>query len=107
MVKSEKVYVAGGDTLIGRALLHVLKEQGWTGVLGGAGESPDLTDAVQVDNFFRQNKPDYVFFAAGKSGGIMANRKYPADLMLNNLLAESHVINSAFRHGVKKLLYLA
>lgn len=105
MEKQAKIYVAGSQTLIGSALVRQLKQQGYTNLLKS--QEPDLTDAAQVDDFFTQTNPDYVFLAAGKSGGIGANQKYPAQLMLDNLLIEAHVIPIAYRHGVKKLLYLA
>ena len=107
MEKYAKIYVAGGQTLIGAAILRELERQGYMNIGGGPGEAPDLTDAAQVDAFFARTTPDYVFLAAGKSGGIGANQKYPAELMLDNLLVECHVIHNAYRHGVKKLLYLA
>lgn len=75
--------------------------------VGGAGEEPDLTNAAEVDAFFAEVAPEYVFIAAGRSGGIQANQKYPAELMRDNLLVESHIIHSAYRYGAKKLLYLA
>jgi GDP-L-fucose synthase len=107
MEKQAKVYVAGGETLIGAAILRQLERQGYVNIVGRPGEEPDLTDATKVDAFFARTAPDYVFLAAGRSGGIGANQKYPAELMLDNLLVECHVIHSAYRHGVKKLLYLA
>jgi GDP-L-fucose synthase len=106
MEKQARIYVAGVTTVIGSALLRTLWQQGYTNLFGEPGE-PNLTDAVQVDAFFAQTKPDYVFLAAGKSGGIGANQKYPVDLMLDNLLCQCHVIHSSYCHGVKKLLYLA
>jgi GDP-L-fucose synthase len=107
MNKQAKIYVAGGQELIGAALLHQLEQQGYTNIVGKPGQEPDLTNPFQVETFFAQTRPDYVFVAAGKSGGIAANQKYPADLMLDNLLVASHIIPNAYRHGVKKLLYLA
>lgn len=103
----DRIYVAGGDTLIGAAILHQLQRQGFTQLLGGIAGEPDLNSAAAVDNFFDRAVPEYVFIAAGKSGGIEANRRYPADLMLDNLRVECHLVDSAYRHGVKKLLYLA
>jgi len=102
-----KIYVAGRETLIGAAVLRELERQGYANIVGRPGEEPELTDATDVDAFFANVSPDYVFLVAGKSGGIEANQKYPAELMLDNLLVECHVIHSAFRHGVRKLLYLA
>lgn len=107
MGKNDRIYVAGGRTLIGAAILRELERQGYSNIVGRPGEEPDLTDAALVEDFFARTTPDYVFLAAGKSGGIAANQKYPAELMLDNLLVECHVIHSAYRYGVKKLLYLA
>lgn len=107
MEKQAKIYVAGGQELIGAAILRQLERQGFSNLVGEPGVEPDLSDAAQVEAFFAQTKPDYVFIAAGKSGGIAANQKYPADFMLDNLLIASHLIPAAYRHRVKKLLYLA
>lgn len=107
MNKNSCIFVAGGCTLIGAAILRQLEREGYRNVISEQNTALDLTDAVQVASFFSRQAPEYVFLAAGKSGGIEANRKYPAELMLDNLLVESHVIHSAYRHGVKKLLYLA
>jgi len=107
MDKDAKIYVVGGQTLIGAAILRRLEQQGYPHVVGRPEDEPEWTDAAQVDTFFAKTTPEYVFLAAGKSGGIWANQKYPAELMLDNLLVECHVIHSAYRHGVKKLLYLA
>lgn len=104
---SSPIFVAGADTLIGRAIVRELQRQGCRRIVGAEGDAPDLANLAAVDSFFTRAKPEYVFAAAGKSGGISANQKYPADFLLNNLLVESHVIDSAYRHGVKKLLYLA
>lgn len=107
MERHVPIYIAGGQTLIGSALLRLLKSQGFTNVVGAPPDEPNLCSAAAVDEFFRRNRPGYVIFAAGKSGGIQANRSFPADLMLDNLLSECHVIDAAHRYGVKKLLYLA
>jgi len=105
--KDAKIYVAGMDTLMGTALLRELRRQGYSHVLANPEEEPDLTDAFEVDAFFNQTNPDYIFLVAGKSGGIGANQKYPAELMRHNLLIECHVMQSAYRYQVKKLLFLA
>lgn len=107
MEKNYRIYVAGGQTLIGAAILRQLERQGYINIVGKPGEEPDLTDAGAVANLFFQQAPEYVFVAAGKSGGIEANRKYPAELILDNLLVGCNVIHNAYRYGVKKLLYLA
>ena len=106
MDKNAKIFVAGRGTLIGAALLRELRRQGCANVIDPRAE-PDLTDAAAVEAFFERYAPAFVFLAGGKSGGIRTNQKYPADLMLNNLLLECHVISSSHRHGAKKLLFLA
>jgi GDP-L-fucose synthase len=98
------IYVAGIDTLIGAAILRRLRAEGYQPLTE---DEPDLTCADAVEAFFTEYKPEYVVHAAGRSGGIAANQKYPADLLQHNLLVNSHVIDAAHRHGVNKLLYLA
>lgn len=98
------IYVAGMDTLIGAAVLRRLRAEGLDPFTD---DEPDLTCADAVDAFFAEYKPEYVVHAAGRSGGIAANQKYPADLLRHNLLVSAHVLDAAHRHGVKKLLYLA
>lgn len=100
------IYVAGGETLIGAALIRQLRAAGYRNLVGLAGSGPDLSDAAQVDTFFAGTRPEYVFVAAGKSGGIEVNTRRPAELMYDNLLAVCHVLEAARRHGAKKLLYL-
>ncbi|HSB68404.1 MAG TPA: GDP-L-fucose synthase [Candidatus Methylomirabilis sp.] len=107
MTPRRRIYVAGGGTLLGAAIIKRLWAQGYPNVLGGPQDEPRLTEAAAVDRFFARWQPDYVFLAAGPSGGIAANQRQPADLMRENLLGACHVIDSAHRHGVVKLLYLA
>ncbi len=107
MDKDAKIYVAGTQTLIGAAILRQLQQQEYTNLVALSREDLDPTNAQQVSEFFARQRLEYVFLADGKSGGIMANQKYPATLMLDNLLVQCHVIHSAYCHGVKKLLYLA
>jgi GDP-L-fucose synthase len=109
MEKHARIFVAGSRASAGAAILRQLKQQGYGEIVSGPAEGPelDLTDASQVESFFARTAPEYVFLVAGKTGGIAANQKYPAELMLDNLLVECHIINSAYRQGVKKLLYLA
>lgn len=97
--------MAGAETLIGAGLVDYLRGEGYGHVQVACGSA--LEDAREVDAFFRAARPEYVFFAAGKSGGIHANQAYPATLMRDNLLTATHVIDGAHRHGVTKLLYLA
>src|SRR5258708_1444019 len=107
MDRNAKIFVAGGNTLIGGALLRQLGSLAFTNVVGAPPGEPDLCLAAEVDGFFRRNRPEYVLFAAGRSAGIKANQAFPADLMLDNLLSACHVIDAAHRYGVRKLLYLA
>lgn len=102
-----RIYVAGGRTLLGQALLRRLRARGFTHLVGIGAEEPDLTVRAQVEDFFAETRPDYVFLAAGRSGGIALNRSHPAELMLDNLLVTAHVLDAAHTNGVKKLVYLA
>jgi GDP-L-fucose synthase len=105
MDKNSKIFVAGSDTLIGSGILRVLENQGYETVLSAEGHA--LRDESGVESFFKRQNPEYVFLAAGKSGGIAANMNFSAELMLDNLLIECHVIEGARRYGVQKLLYFA
>ena len=107
MKETSCIYVAGGDTLIGVALREQLKAGGFLHLVGEPPNEPDLTCPWQVEDFFAAERPEYVFLAAGASGGIHANQARPAQLMRDNLLATAHVVDAAYRHGVSKLLYLA
>jgi GDP-L-fucose synthase len=102
-----RIYVAGGTTLAGAAILERLRALGYANLVGVGPDEPDLTVAGQVEDFFGEARPEYVFVAAGKSGGIGLNRRSPAELMLDNLLSAAHVISASHAHGVRKLLYLA
>ena len=107
MDKTDRIYVAGSETVVGKAVLRQLAAGGYFNVIDSSSEEPDLTDRAKVDAYFGTMRPDCVFVAAGKSGGIGANQKYPADLMLNNLLIQCQMIRSAQVHGTRKLLYFA
>jgi GDP-L-fucose synthase len=107
MNRTSRIYVAGGDTLIGAALRERLSSDGYRKLVGTPPDEPDLTVMGQVEDFFGEARPEYVIVAAGLSGGIRLNQERPAELMLHNLLVAAHVIDSAHRHGVAKLLYLA
>jgi GDP-L-fucose synthase len=103
--RGARVLVAGGDTLLGAALCQRLRSEGVC--LVGAPDGPALTDAAQVEAFFAETRPEYVFLAAGKSGGIRANQAYPATLMRDNLLVIANVLHAAYLGRVRRLLYLA
>lgn len=106
MDRNERVFVAGSDTLIGRAVVAALARHGHTAVLAPGDADCPLADAAAVTRYFACHEPQHVIVAAGKSGGIEANRRQPADLMLDNLLTATHLCAAAARQGVKKLLYL-
>ncbi|MDB5313986.1 MAG: GDP-fucose synthetase [Gemmataceae bacterium] len=107
MNRKARVFVAGGETLVGAALLGALHENGFSKLVGLGPYEPDLTDAAEVDAFFADTLPEYVFLVGGKSGGIGLNRARPADLMLDNLRTITNVLDAAHRYGATKLLYLA
>lgn len=107
METSSRIYVAGGDTLIGAALRERLRSAGFRCLVGEPPHEPQLACPRQVEDFFATERPEYVFLTAGASGGIHANQAYPARLMRDNLLATVHVVHAAHRCEVSKLLYLA
>jgi GDP-L-fucose synthase len=105
MHKDARIFIADNHGLIGEAIRARLRDDGYKNLLGDPG-NPSLIDAREVEAFFSQTVPEYVFAVGGKSGGISANQKLPADLMLDNLVVDCHVIESAYRCGAKKLLYV-
>ncbi len=107
MDQRSRIYVAGMSTVIGAALVRVLRRQGYVNLLAPGGDEPDLTEVGAVDAFLARFAPEVVFLAGGRTAGIRGNQLLPADLILNNLLVECHVVDCAFRHGVRELLYLA
>ena len=103
---NDKIYIAGHRGLVGSAIVRQLKERGFTNLLMRTHKELDLTNQAQVQNFFQQEKPDYVILAAAKVGGIHANNTYPADFIYQNTMIEANVISSAYEHKVKRLLFL-
>lgn len=106
MNKEDRVFVAGHRGLVGSALIRALSREGFKQVITSSRETLDLTDQKAVNTFFQKEKPAYVFLAAAKVGGIMANRDFPADFVYQNLTIETNVIHAAHEHTVKKLLFL-
>ena len=106
MEKNAKIYVAGHRGMVGSAILRELKRQGYSNIVTRNHEELDLCNQQAVRDFFETEKPEYVFLAAAKVGGIMANSKQPADFMYQNMMLEMNVINAAFCVGVKKLEFL-
>lgn len=107
MEKGEKIFVAGHEGMIGSAILRRLEEAGFNRLIQRSSAELDLTDQSQVSEFFTAEKPDYVFLAVTKLGGILANSKYPAEFIYTNLASQTNVIHSAWKSGVKKMLFLA
>jgi GDP-L-fucose synthase len=106
MIKSGKIYVAGHAGLVGHALVRRLKMEGCRTIITREQDQLDLRDQQAVKHFFETERPEYVFLAAAKVGGIGANMQYPASFMYDNLAIQLNVIDAAYRHGVKKLLFL-
>ena len=103
---SLKIYVAGNRGMVGAAIVRVLNAQGQVRIVTRSHEELDLTDQSAVREFFAKEKPDQVYLAAAKVGGIHANNTYPAEFIYQNLMIEANVIDAAFMNGVKKLLFL-
>ena len=106
MNRTSRVYVAGHRGMVGSAIVRRLQCDGFTDLVLRTRAEVDLTDARAVDAFFSETQPEYVFLAAAKVGGILANDTYPADFIRENLAIELNVIDSASRCGVTKLLFL-
>lgn len=106
MKKSSKIYVAGHTGLVGSAILRKLKEDGHTNICVKTHEELDLTNQAAVNMFFETEKPEYVFMAAAKVGGVYINSIEPADFMYQNLAMSTNIIDGAYKAGVKKLLYM-
>ena len=106
MNKNAKIYVAGHRGLVGSAIWKNLKEKGYTNLIGHTHSELDLRNTEAVNAFFYKEKPEYVFLAAAKVGGIMANNIYRADFIYENLMIQNNVIHAAYENGVKKLLFL-
>jgi GDP-L-fucose synthase len=106
MEKESKIYIAGHRGMVGSALVRKLKGQGYHNLVLRTSKELDLRSQQQVQEFFEMEKPEYVFLAAAKVGGIIANNTYRADFIYENLMIESNIIHQAYRIGVKKLLFL-
>ena len=106
MDSNSKIYVAGNTGLVGSAIIRMLHEKGFDNILSTPSSDWDLRNQEDVNRFFRINKPDYVFLAAAKVGGIGANSEQPAEFIYDNLMIQTNIIDAAYRNGVKKLLFL-
>ncbi len=106
MNKDSIIYVAGHRGMVGSAIMRELERQGYTNIITRTHAELDLTNQQAVNDFFMSAKPEYVFLAAAKVGGIIANSEHPADFMYYNMMLEMNVINAAWRNGCKKLEFL-
>ncbi len=106
MDTQSKIYVAGSRGLVGSALVRALQNQGYENIVWRSSQDLDLRSQAAVDEFFATEKPEYVFLAAAKVGGIQANNTYRAEFLYDNLMIEANIIHSAYRHGAQKLLFL-
>ena len=106
MDSNSKVYVAGNTGLVGSAIVRMLHMKGYTNIISSPSYRWDLRNQQDVEDFFRINEPEYVYLAAAKVGGIVANRDYPGHFIYDNLMIQSNIIHAARKYGVKKLLFL-
>ncbi|ARG98747.1 GDP-fucose synthetase [Legionella micdadei] len=105
-LNTPKIYVAGHRGMVGSAIVRKLKEAGYTNLLVRTHDELDLTNQSEVADFFIREKPDYVFLAAAKVGGIHANNTYRAEFIYNNLMIQTNVIHAAWKAGIQRLLFL-
>lgn len=106
MQLNDKIYIAGHRGMVGGAILRCLKQKGFTNIIYKTSTALDLRNQQQVDDFFEEEKPGYVFVAAAKVGGIVANNTYRADFLYDNLMMESNIIHAAHKNNVTKLMFL-
>lgn len=106
MNKESKIYVAGHRGMVGSAIVRELQKQGYTNIITRTHQELDLIDQSKVNQFFKEERPEYVFLAAAKVGGIIANSEHLADFMYDNMMLEMNVIHAAWQHGCKKLQFL-
>lgn len=106
MDKKSKIYLAGHRGLVGSAIKRTLESKGYSNLIFRTHGELDLTNQQAVNEFFEREKPEYVFLAAAKVGGILANNTYPAEFIYENLMIEANIIHASYRNGVKKLLFL-
>ena len=106
MNKDSKIYVAGHRGMVGSAIYRRLQQEGYKNLIGAPSSELDLRNTAAVDEFFKEQEPEYVFLAAAKVGGIFANDNYPADFLYENLMIQNNVIEASHRYNVEKLLFL-
>jgi GDP-L-fucose synthase len=106
MQPKDKIYIAGHRGMVGSAIWRRLQKEGYTNLIGRTSAELDLKNQSATQAFFEKEKPDYVFLAAAKVGGIMANNIYRGEFLYDNLMIQNNVIDAAYRSGVKKLMFL-
>ncbi|MFX0132320.1 MAG: GDP-L-fucose synthase family protein [Candidatus Hodarchaeota archaeon] len=106
MEKDSRIYIAGHNGLVGSAILRYLKKKNYSNFILRPHSELELTNQQQVNNFFKNAKPEYIFLAAAKVGGILANNTYPAQFIYSNLAIQTNIIHACYKYGVKKLLFL-
>jgi GDP-L-fucose synthase len=106
MKLTDKIYVAGHNGLVGSAIVRLLKKKGYSNIIYRSSKELDLRDQKAVNEFFESEQPSYVFMAAAKVGGILANQSYPAEFLYDNISIQINVIHASYKWGVEKLLFL-
>lgn len=106
MEKNHRIYVAGHRGMVGSAIVRKLQQEGYRNIITRTSSELNLTDQAAVANFFSEEKPEFVFLAAAKVGGILANNTYRAQFIYENLMIQNNVIHQSYLHGVQKLLFL-
>ncbi len=106
MKSDSRILVAGANGMVGRAIVRNLESKGYINIIKGTRDDVDFTNQDEVERYFCSEEPEYVFLAAAKAGGIMANKTYPANFIYDNLMIQSNIINTSYNFGIKKLLFL-
>src|SRR3981081_2871143 len=106
MEPNSRIYIAGHRGMVGSALLRKLKKENFSNFILTTSKELDLRDQAAVQSFFQKERPDYVFLAAAKVGGILANDDYRAEFIFDNLMIQTNIIHQSYKTGVKKLLFL-
>ena len=106
MNKDSKIYVAGHRGMVGSAIMRKLQKEGFNNLVFADSQQLDLRNTIAVDEFFKEHEPEYIFLAAAKVGGILANNNFPADFLYDNLMIQNNIIEAAFRYNAQKLLFL-
>jgi GDP-L-fucose synthase len=106
MNKTSKIYVAGHNGMVGSAIVRLLKKEGYSNILSRSSKELDLRSQAAVSEFFKKEQPEFVFLAAAKVGGIMANNTYRAEFLYDNLMIATNIIHASYEYKVEKLLFL-